>query len=48
MDVQMDIRERLGSMRKRRVLAAGLVTAMMVAGMLVSAPAHAATTFTVK
>ena len=47
MGVQTDIRERLGSMRKRRVLAAGLVTAIMAAGMLVSAPAHAATTFTV-
>ena len=48
MGAQTDIRERLGSMRKRRVLAAGLlVAAMMAAGMLGSAPAHAATTFTV-
>jgi hypothetical protein len=46
MNVQKDIRERVGSM-KRRVLAAGLVTAMMAAGILASAPAHAATTFTV-
>jgi len=48
MTVQTNTKERVGTIRKTKALAAGLlVAAMMAAGTLVAAPAHAATTFTV-
>ena len=48
MTIQTNIRDLIGSIEKMKALAAGLLAAaMMAAGMLASAPAHAATTFTV-
>jgi hypothetical protein len=48
MTVQTNTKERVGTIRKTKALAAGLlVAAMMAAGTLAAAPAHAATTFAV-
>ena len=48
MTIQTNIRELIGSIEKMKALAAGLLVAgMMATSLLVSQPAHAATTFTV-